>query len=98
MFIHAVLMSFRSTASVEFHRKVGGYAERVLQECGGIVSYLYDANGASRAEGYTHAVVAVFVDESAHDSYQISAVHLEMKSFMATHIDRLVVFDSSNWS
>jgi hypothetical protein len=38
-------------------------------------------------------VVAAFADEAAHDRYQVSPAHQEMKTYMAGFIERLVVFD-----
>ncbi|MFY3955023.1 Dabb family protein [Achromobacter xylosoxidans] len=41
----------------------------------------------------THAVGAAFTDAAAHDRYQVSPAHQEMKAYMADFIERLVVFD-----
>jgi hypothetical protein len=98
VFIHAVLMSFTPDTGEAFHQRVEIYAETLRCQGDGLVSYLYDANEATRSEGMTHAVVACFVDEAAHQRYQASAVHQEMKAFMAPHTTRLLVFDSGRWA
>lgn len=97
MFIHAVLMSFTPDADADFQRKVEAYAETIRRGSDGLVSYLYGRNEASRSDGLTHAVIACFEDEAAHERYQVSAVHQHMKAFMAPYTARLVVFDSSHW-
>ena len=96
MFIHVVMMSFKG-ADAGFHARVQAYAARVQAECEGLVHYLYGPNEASRADGLTHAVVSTFVDEAAHERYQVSPVHQEMKAYMAGFIERLAVFDSPHW-
>ncbi|RYX93525.1 MAG: Dabb family protein [Comamonadaceae bacterium] len=99
MFIHAVLMAFTPETGDDFHRQVEVYAETIRREGRGegLVSYLYAVNEAGRSDGLTHAVVASFDDEAAHERYQASAVHQEMKAFMAPNTERLVVFDSGHW-
>lgn len=97
MFIHVVMMSFRDGAGSAFHEQVQAYAARIRNECDGLVHYMYGPNEAGRSDGLTHAVVATFDDEAAHERYQVSPVHQEMKSFMAQRMDRVVVFDSSQW-
>jgi quinol monooxygenase YgiN len=95
MFIHTVLMRFHAGTSDEFHAEVGEYAARVRAECDGVQSYVYAPNEAERSGGFTHAVVGCFDDEAAHERYQVSPVHVAMKTFMATRIASLVVFDSA---
>ena len=100
VFIHAVLMSFTPETGEDFHRQVEVYAEAIrLQGRGhGLLGYLYGLNEAGRSDGLTHGVVACFDDEAAHERYQASAIHQEMKAFMAPNTARLVVFDSSHWT
>ena len=97
MFIHVVMMSFKAAADAAFHARVQAYAQRVQAECEGLVHYLYGDNEASRADGLTHAVVSSFVDAAAHERYQLSPAHLEMKAYMADYIERMAVFDSGQW-
>lgn len=98
MFIHAVLMAFKPGTDDAFHRRVEEFAAQIRRQSPGLVSYLYGRNEASRSQGFSHAVVACFDDEAAHERYQVSAVHQEMKAFMAERTERLVVFDSSHWA
>lgn len=95
MYMHIVLMEFISDAGPEFFSRVQAYAERIRQECAGVRSYHLGANEAARADGYTHAVASVFTDAAAHDAYQVSPVHVEMKTYMGPFIRRLVVFDGA---
>ena len=93
MFLHVVMLSLSADADAGFHERVQGYCRRILAECDGVAAYAFRANEASRADGLTHAVVAAFADSAAHDRYQVSSAHQEMKAYMAGFIARLVVFD-----
>jgi len=94
MHYHIVLMSFTPKADAAFFEKVKGYSKRIRSECADVVTYVMVKNLASRSDGLTHAVVSTFCSSLAHDDYQISPVHVEMKSFMAPYIDRIVVLDT----
>ncbi|MGV2906113.1 Dabb family protein [Achromobacter sp. AGC25] len=93
MFLHVVMLQLSATADADFHGRVQGYCDRILAECDGVAGYAFRPNQAGRADGLTHAVVAAFADGAAHDRYQVSAAHQEMKAYMAAFIERLVVFD-----
>ena len=93
MFLHVVMLQLSGAADARFHDRVQGYCDRILAECDGVAGYAFRPNLASRADGMTHAVVASFTDASAHDRYQVSPAHQEMKAYMADFIERLVVFD-----
>ncbi|MCL4747027.1 MAG: Dabb family protein [Burkholderiaceae bacterium] len=94
MFYHVVTMHLTEAADAQFHRKVEAYAQRVRRECTGIVHYHYCRNMAARAKGYTHVVAGVFESSEAHDNYQVSPAHQEMKNYMMPFIADMVVFDS----
>ena len=93
MFLHVVMLQLSAAADAQFHARVQGYCDRIRAECEGVAGYAFRPNQASRADGLTHAVVAAFADGSAHDRYQVSPAHQEMKAYMANFIERLVVFD-----
>lgn len=95
MFLHAVLMELHPTAGEAFHAEVQRYCRRIRDECSDVLGYEYVANRADRAQEFSYAVISHFVDEDAHDRYQVSFAHQEMKAFMAPHIRRMVVFDNS---
>ncbi|MNE98127.1 Stress responsive A/B Barrel Domain protein [compost metagenome] len=57
--------------------------------------YHFGANEAARSQGYAHAVVSAFESAQAHDDYQVSPAHVEMKSYMGAFIQRMVVFDGA---
>ncbi|MFC0220026.1 hypothetical protein FHS82_002892 [Pseudochelatococcus lubricantis] len=94
MFYHIVLMSFTSEANAAFFDKVEHYVRRVRAECDGLVTYAMAQNGASRSDGLTHGVVATFRSSQAHDAYQVSPAHVEMKTYMSPFISRIVVLDT----
>lgn len=92
-FYHVVLLKLSDGADHAYHEKVVDYCRQIRASVDGVLSYDYEANSASRAKGYGHAVVARFVDEAAHDAYQVCPLHVEMKTFMAPMIEDLVVLD-----
>lgn len=94
MFHHIVLMSFNDTADAAFFAQAQRYVERVKAECKDVVDYFMRENIASRSDGLTHGIVGVFKSSAAHDAYQISPVHQEMKAFMTARMSRIVVLDT----
>ncbi|KCB24866.1 Dabb family protein [Bordetella hinzii] len=93
MFLHVVMLQLSGAADAAFHARVQAYCRRILAECDGVLGYSFGVNQASRSDGLGHAVVAAFEDGPAHDRYQVSPVHQEMKTYMAGFIERLVVYD-----
>ncbi|MFA5539393.1 MAG: Dabb family protein [Gemmobacter sp.] len=93
MFYHIVMMTFTPEADGAFFGRVEHYARRVRAECADVATYAMTGNVASRGDGLTHALVGVFRSSQAHDDYQISPAHVEMKAFMSPFIDRIVVLD-----
>lgn len=93
MFYHIVLMSFAPDCGPAFFKRAEAYVERVKAECDGVVSYLMKENVASRNDGLTHGIIGAFASSAAHDAYQVSPVHQEMKAFMTTGMSRIVVLD-----
>ena len=92
MFLHVVMLSLSADADALPRTGAGllpPHPGRMRRRRGLCLS----ANEASRADGLTHAVVAAFADSAAHDRYQVSPAHQEMKAYMAGFIERLVVFD-----
>lgn len=94
MFLHVVLMRLNGDADAKFRERVKHYCSRIRSECDGVAGYDFRPNEASRSDGLDHAVIGAFTDSAAHDLYQVSPAHQEMKAYMAGFIDRLVVCDS----
>lgn len=94
MFHHIVLMSFTKEADAAFFAEAQRYVARVKAECEGVVDYFMKANIAARSDGLTHGIVGVFTSSAAHDAYQVSPVHQEMKAFMTARMSRIVVLDT----
>lgn len=89
------MMGFTPDTGIEFFATVEAFADRIRKECPDVEIYHFGVNEAARANGYTHAVVSAFKDSAAHDAYQTSPAHVEMKTYMGPHILRIVVFDAS---
>ena len=94
MFYHIVMMRFNDRADAAFHRQVEAYSERIRRECRGLLHYDYGLNIAARAKGYDRAILSVFESSAAHEVYQVSALHQEMKTFMTPYFEDLVVCDT----
>jgi len=95
MFLHIVMMAFTERANAQFFDTVQTYVVRMQQESKDLLLYHFGENTADRAQGYTHATCAAFVDADAHNAYQISPAHLAMKTYMAPYIARIVVYDGT---
>jgi hypothetical protein len=92
MFHHVVLLRL-ANADAAFHARVDEYARRMPLEVRGIESYACGRNVADRGMGYDWAVIGVFESSAAHDAYQVSPLHQELKAFMTPHIAGIVVCD-----
>lgn len=92
MFTHAVLMRLVDVDG-DFHARVAACVARVRREVAALISYHYGPNLADRGRGYDWVVLGVFASAAAHDAYQVSAAHLELKDLMTPHIAELVVCD-----
>ena len=88
-------MEFSKDADQTFFDKVGMFSQRIRAECRGVIAYDFGQNEAARSGGYTHAVVSLFSAAAAHDDYQVSSVHVDMKTYMSPFIQRIVVFDGA---
>jgi quinol monooxygenase YgiN len=94
MFLHVVMMKLNGDIDARFRQRVQSYCARIRSECDGVAGYGFQRNLASRSDGLEYAVIGAFTDSSAHDRYQVSPAHQEMKAYMAGFIERLVVCDS----
>jgi hypothetical protein len=92
-YYHVVMLKLAAGADDAFHRKVEEFCRAIRAQVDGVVSYDYEANEASRAKGFGHAVISRFVSEEAHEAYQVCPLHVEMKTFMAPMIEDLIVLD-----
>lgn len=93
MFHHVVLMKFSPNVERDFFEKVEAFCERIRSAEDRPLGYVFRPNLASRSDGLDYGIVASFESSSAHDIYQLSEVHQEMKSYMSPLIDRIVVCD-----
>ncbi len=94
MFYHIVMLRFDDQAGPDFHARVADYAARVRRECAGVIRYDYGVNAAARGKGCSHAVLSLFESSAAHDAYQASPAHQEMKAFMMPRIAEIVACDA----
>ena len=95
MFHHIVLMEFNKAADKAFFDKVEHYCARIRKEAAGAQAYYMAPNVADRRGPYSHTIVAIFDTSENHDRYQVSPLHQEMKTYMATFIDKILVSDTT---
>ena len=95
MFHHIVLMRFTAATDARFLAEVERYADRIRRELPYVRAYAFVRNAAGRAQGYDWAVIAHFDDSAAHDAYQVSDAHQEMKAYMAPFIADLIACDAA---
>jgi hypothetical protein len=93
VFHHVVLMKFSPNADDDFFARVETYCQRIRANGDHPLRYVFHRNVASRSDGLDYGIVASFESSSAHDVYQLSEVHQEMKSYMSPFIERIVVCD-----
>ncbi|NYT62514.1 Dabb family protein [Alcaligenaceae bacterium] len=93
MFHHVVLLSFKSALNAENHAYIKGVCNDMQRELPGVESVQFVQNVSNRSPRFTHAFVAVFVDEAAHDNYQSAPMHLPLRDKIAELTDSVVVLD-----
>jgi hypothetical protein len=89
-------MQFTPEADEAFFEGVRRYVQRVRAECQDMSAYFMAENLADRSDGLTHGILGSFTDSAAHDAYQVSPVHQEMKAYMSPFIHRIVVLDAED--
>lgn len=93
MFHHVVMMNFGLDADQKFLEAVEAYCERIRATSQLAERYVFGRNIASRADGLDYGIVASFKSSEAHEAYQASEVHQQMKTYMSPFIRRIVVCD-----
>ena len=93
MFHHIVVLSFKQPLSAEDQTYIEGVCDDMARELPGIVSIRFVRNVSDRSPAYTHAFVVEFVDEAAHDNYQVAPIHLPLKEKIPQIADSVIVLD-----
>jgi hypothetical protein len=88
-------MRFSEEADPRFFRRVDEYVDRVKNQLPYVRGYHLMRNVASRSAGFEWVIVSTFDNSAAHDEYQVSTVHQEMKAFMGPYITEIVACDGS---
>lgn len=92
MFFHAVLMQLESPDEA-FLAQVEHYAARIRAELDEVRAYHFGRNRAARGAGWDWVVLAQFDDEAAHERYQTSELHGQMKAYMTPRIRAIMACD-----
>lgn len=93
MFHHIVMLSFKQPLEQRDQDYIVGVCAEMKRELPGVLSIEFVSNVSNRSPSYTHAFVAAFVDEAAHDHYQQAPLHVPLKEKVVELIDNLVVLD-----
>ena len=93
MFHHIVLMRLTEAADAGFFETVERYVQRMPRELPYVRGYALLRNVASRSKGYDWAIISRFDSSAAHEAYQVSNLHQEMKAYMTPFIAELLACD-----
>jgi len=94
MYLHVVLMAFREEVTDTLRTHVENCFEATRRECEGVAHFQLVDNESRTSAAYTHALVSVFVNVAALDSYRTSASHDRLMAELGPHIKEIVVLDS----
>lgn len=93
MFHHIVLAGFHSPLTPDDHAYFVQQCARIAKELSGVVRMEFVANVSTRSPDFTHAFVAQFVDDAAHDRYQASPLHDALRERFGRLQRRMEVLD-----
>ena len=97
MFVHAVYFWLKPTLTAAEHRQFlqGVHAlSRADAVTAGYVGGPADTHRAVVERTYSHALVAVFPDQAAHDRYQVDPVHERFRVECGSYWDKVVIYDT----
>ena len=95
MYLHVVMMAFNQEVSASFRSQIETCFKGIADECEGVARFDLVDNQSRTSPAYTHALVSVFSDEAALDSYRTGAAHDRLMTQLGPHINEIVVLDSS---
>lgn len=93
MFCHAVLLSLRAPLTAADLQFIDAACATIAAEVSGVLAMRFVSNVSDRSRGYTHAFVAQFTDQAAHDRYQLAPQHQELKRKVDAWAAASVVLD-----
>lgn len=93
MFHHIVQLGFVKTLSDADWNFIAHQCD--LLQCGvpGLIAIRFVVNESERSPEFSHAFVASFENEQAHDRYQTSPDHERLSQFVLENKTQLVVLD-----
>jgi len=87
------MLSFLKPLSKADSEEIENCCVEIKKQLPDVISMRFVYNISDRARGYTHAFVAEFFDESAHDRYQTAEVHVRLKDKIQALKKNQVVLD-----
>lgn len=94
MYLHIVMMSFSAEVTAAFRAQLENSLHAVRRECEGVVRFDLVDNHSRTSAAYSHALLSVFTDLEALDSYRTGAAHDRLMAEIGLHIREIVVLDS----
>ncbi|WP_111641828.1 Dabb family protein [Marinimicrobium alkaliphilum] len=95
MIRHILLIKFNSQATAEKLKDLRALFESMPDAVSGVESVEWGLNDSpeGKNQGYTHAVVMNFTDESARQAYLPHPAHDALKAVFIPLLDDIIVFD-----
>lgn len=93
MFHHVVMLGFREPLSHEDRAFFLDRCARIERGVAGVLAMHFVQNRSGRSPQFTHAIVARFEDEAAHDRYQTHPLHDELRHKVAQLRESMAVLD-----
>ncbi|WP_229793884.1 Dabb family protein [Advenella faeciporci] len=87
------MLEFNKNITQAEHKKIEKFCINIKNELTDVINMRFVKNVSGRAHGYTHAFVVEFVDENAHDNYQVAEAHVLLKKMINQLALNTVVLD-----
>lgn len=93
MFHHVVMVGFALPLAAQDRRFILDRCRRIEDSVAGVLAMRFVENRSARSPQFTHALVAQFADEAAHDRYQANPLHDELRQKFAELKKEMAVLD-----
>lgn len=94
MYLHVVLMAFNKEVTIPLRARVEHCFRETRRECKGVMRFDLVDNHSRTSAAHTHALISVFADVEALDSYRASAAHERLMAELRPHLREIVVLDT----
>lgn len=92
--MHVVMLAFNKPVTSALKTQMENRFQAVRRECKGLIRFELVDNQSRTSASFTHALLSVFSDEEALDSYRASAAHDRLLAELGRHINEIIVLDA----